>query len=718
MLNCTIGPIENKSIVCVVGELFNPAIGKEYSIEGEIIHSPVWGEQISILKSISIERIDDNDYRGQRYILKKIFPKYADKMYEVIDNPYLALKNKDVGELIKIKGCGTKRASQWIVAFEESYPVHKAYLELARCPVSDKLLDKIIDYYKGDLDKAIDAVKNNPYNLIHAKGIGWKIADTIALNNGMEPFSVERISTCIRMFLSEQSVNGKSYSTPEEIMAELIDKIGEDVPDLRIAESLHLLKERNVITWNKEKTRIGLTYYFNLEHDIAKHLLRLKNAPNKFIYNNWRNIIADKERQQGWEYTSQQIEGIKMVLDNQVSCISGYGGTGKTSIIDGILTILQDYCSVTVALAGRAASRVAETSHGETKTIHKLLSLQIGKRETIYDYEKNPLEYDIIIIDEMSMIDGKLYLQLLKSIATGTKVIFIGDVGQLESIGSCAVAADMLDSPYISSIFLDKIHRQAQKSAIITESIKVRQGKQIIPKDWSGEETRGYLQDMIVDCYTDKSNTYHEIVKHFKNELKKASSILDIQIIIPCKKGVASVATLNNAAQYIYNPHASKEKIITSNGNRWILRLGDKVINKTNLYGVKNIDGSIHDIFNGNIGIIRKIQTDYMTIEFQGIGYVDVPNSHLSHIELGYAITCHSAQGSQFPIVIGGLDFSMYVMLSKELLYTMITRASEKFILVAQNNALRYAVMQHQIKNRQTYLLDILEEMCNKKFDF
>lgn len=152
------------------------------------------------------------------------------------------------------------------------------------------------------------------------------------------------------------------------------------------------------------------------------------------------------------------------------------------------------------------------------------------------------------------MIDGYLFKQLLKACATGTKVIFIGDVGQLESIGSCAVAADMLESKYISSIFLDKIHRQAQKSAIITESIRVRQGKQLTSDGWTGEETRGELQDMILNCYTDKSNTYHNIVQYFKEEIKHAKSILDVQIIVPCKQGVSSVASLNHIAQQIYNP--------------------------------------------------------------------------------------------------------------------------------------------------------------------
>ena len=551
------------------------------------------------------------------------------------------------------------------------------------------------------------------------RGIGWKTADDIALQNGADPYGTDRIKTCIKLFLRAQGENGKSFSYSEEVMQELMDKIGEDVPDLNIAEAMHDLKDSETIVWNKDKTKIGLKWYYDLEYSIAEHLMRLKNAPNKFQYSNWEGIIKKKERTQGWEYTEQQIEGIKMVLDNQICCISGYGGTGKTSIIDGILTILQDYESVTVALAGRAAARISEASGKESQTIHKLLKLRYGDPRTPFDYKSDPLEYDIIVVDEMSMIDGYIFKQLLKACATGTKVIFIGDVGQLESIGSCAVAADMLESKYIPSIFLDKIHRQAQKSAIITESIRVRQGKQLTTNGWTGEETRGELQDMILNCYTDKSNTYHNIVKYFKEEIKHAKSILDVQIIVPCKQGVSSVASLNHIAQQIYNPKSKKQyKIMKSGVVQWVLKVGDKVINKLNKYQIINSDGSVVDIFNGNLGIIKDIKDDYILIDFQGIGYVEVPKSHAPYIELGYAITCHSAQGSQFDVVIGGIDFSMFIMLNKELLYTMITRASKKFILCAQSKALQYAITKEQIIHRQTYLMDDLEEINCKKFDF
>ena len=719
MREITVGNLTKGMRYCIKGNIHTPIIGKVYDIKGEMDYSPTWGEQISILESSMNNDLAETDIRGQKYILCKLFPKHVQRMYETLDNPYLALKEGNVKELTKIKGCGPNVATKWIERFNDTYDKHKAYIDLARYSISDKLIEKIIKYYHEDVDKAVDVVKNHPYDLTIIRGIGWKTADDIALQNGADPYGIDRIETCIKMFLRNQGENGKSFSYSEEIMQELIDKIGEEVPDLNIAEAIHDLQDSQMIVWNKEKTKIGLKWYYDLEYSIAEHLVRLKNAPNKFKYSNWLEIIKKKEKDQGWDYTEQQLEGIKMVLDNQLCCISGYGGTGKTSIIDGILTILQDYKSVTVALAGRAAARISEASGKESQTIHKLLKLKYGDPRTPFDYEYDPLDYDIIVVDEMSMIDGYLFKQLLKACATGTKVIFIGDVGQLESIGSCAVAADMLESKYISSIFLDKIHRQARKSAIITESIRVRQGKQLTSDGWTGEETRGELQDMILNCYTDKSNTYHNIVKYFKEEIKHAKSILDVQIIVPCKQGVSSVASLNHIAQQIYNPKSKKQyKIMKSGVVQWVLKVGDKVINKQNKYQIINSDGSVVDIFNGNLGIIKDIKDDYILIDFQGIGYVEVPKSHAPYIELGYAITCHSAQGSQFDIVIGGIDFSMFIMLNKELLYTMITRASKKFILCAQTKALQYAITKEQIIHRQTYLMDDLDELCNKKFDF
>lgn len=719
MREITVGNLTKGMRYCIKGNIHTPIIGKVYDIKGEMDYSPTWGEQISILESSMNNDLAETDIRGQKYILCKLFPKHVQRMYETLDNPYLALKEGNVKELTKIKGCGPNVATKWIEKFNDTYDKHKAYIDLARYSITDKLIEKIIKYYHEDVDKAVDVVKNHPYDLTIIRGIGWKTADDIALQNGADPYGIDRIETCIKMFLRNQGENGKSFSYSEEIMQELIDKIGEEVPDLNIAEAIHDLQDSQMIVWNKEKTKIGLKWYYDLEYSIAEHLVRLKNAPNKFKYSNWLEIIKKKEKAQGWDYTEQQLEGIKMVLDNQLCCISGYGGTGKTSIIDGILTILQDYKSVTVALAGRAAARISEASGKESQTIHKLLKLKYGDPRTPFDYEYDPLDYDIIVVDEMSMIDGYLFKQLLKACATGTKVIFIGDVGQLESIGSCAVAADMLESKYISSIFLDKIHRQAQKSAIITESIRVRQGKQLTSDRWTGEETRGELQDMILNCYTDKSNTYHNIVQYFKEEIKHAKSILDVQIIVPCKQGVSSVASLNHIAQQIYNPKSKKQyKIMKSGVVQWVLKVGDKVINKQNKYQIINSDGSVVDIFNGNLGIIKDIKDDYILIDFQGIGYVEVPKSHAPYIELGYAITCHSAQGSQFDIVIGGIDFSMFIMLNKELLYTMITRASKKFILCAQTKALQYAITKEQIIHRQTYLMDDLDELCNKKIDF
>ena len=539
MREITVGNLTKGMRYCIKGNIHTPIIGKVYDIKGEMDYSPTWGEQISILESSMNNDLAETDIRGQKYILCKLFPKHVQRMYETLDNPYLALKEGNVKELTKIKGCGPNVATKWIEKFNDTYDKHKAYIDLARYSITDKLIEKIIKYYHEDVDKAVDVVKNHPYDLTIIRGIGWKTADDIALQNGADPYGIDRIETCIKMFLRNQGENGKSFSYSEEIMQELIDKIGEEVPDLNIAEAIHDLQDSQMIVWNKEKTKIGLKWYYDLEYSIAEHLVRLKNAPNKFKYSNWLEIIKKKEKAQGWDYTEQQLEGIKMVLDNQLCCISGYGGTGKTSIIDGILTILQDYKSVTVALAGRAAARISEASGKESQTIHKLLKLKYGDPRTPFDYEYDPLDYDIIVVDEMSMIDGYLFKQLLKACATGTKVIFIGDVGQLESIGSCAVAADMLESKYISSIFLDKIHRQAQKSAIITESIRVRQGKQLTSDGWTGEETRGELQDMILNCYTDKSNTYHNIVQYFKEEIKHAKSILDVQIIVPCKQGVS-----------------------------------------------------------------------------------------------------------------------------------------------------------------------------------
>ena len=452
-------------------------------------------------------------------------------------------------------------------------------------------------------------------------------------------------------------------------------------------------------------------------------MLRIRDAESDFKYDGWEGRIKNIEREQGWEFTDEQINGIKMGLEKNVLVISGSAGTGKSTLVNGIITALTDYSHVMCALSGRASARLAEVTGETGYTIHRLLGYSGAGFE--YNKEKQ-LGYDIYILDEISMVDAELFYYLIRAIPSGSKLIMLGDPAQLEAIGCGNVAYDMIQSNEIPDILLTKIHRQAAKSAIITNSTAVRHGEQIIDAEWSGTEVRGELQDLVLDCYLDSSNSFYKVMEYFQRlYAQKDFDILETQVIVPVKKrGDSNTYNLNNDIQELYNPardDLKEESVMTISSGLRIFRVGDKVINTVNNYKVEPT------IYNGNIGIIKDItieeneegdETDVMIIDFVGIGRVSIPKDYWEQLDLAYAITVHKYQGSQSDNIIFNFDFASYGLLSRQLIYTGITRAKKKCYLVCQTGALRYGVAQEAISRKQTPLQDSLYEIAHPKLVF
>lgn len=392
------------------------------------------------------------------------------------------------------------------------------------------------------------------------------------------------------------------------------------------------------------------------------------------------------------------------------------GNTGKSSIVSGMLDVLNKrygYSFGQCALSGRAGSRLAEVTGEEGYTIHRLLAFNPFAGGFEYNKE-NPLVQDIIIVDELSMVGGNLFYSLIKAVKDGAKLIMLCDTGQLESIGMGNIAKDIIDSGIIPTVQLTQIHRQAQKSAIVTESLKMRESTQLISRDFIGEETRGELQDLLLDIVDNKDYVPYNVIKHFKKELNNVESILDLQVVVPMKtRGGSCTFKLNEKMQEIYNPYSMHKKeveISFSKELKYKLREGDKVLNNKNNYKTINLDGGKTPIYNGNVGTIEEIdlEEDVIIVNFQSIGKIIIPVSNWKNLELAYAVTCHKSQGSEYKRVIVGLDYSAYTLLSREWSYTAITRAREFCVLVAENTALRYAVSQSKVILKQTFLKDFL----------
>lgn len=693
-----------------------------YNITAEYVEDEKWGGQYNIISIITALDFGTEDPEGQKKFLSSIFtPLQVTNMYEALENPFLALKNRDVTKLLKIKGCGIETANRWLRKFEDHIGEARIYTELEDYNLTTNMIKKLMERYKSS-DLVIEKVKNNPYILCNeVKGIGWKIADKIALDGGIGEFSTKRVAAYIQYYLDNCGETGFSWITPDELLGAILEEIGEEVSDETITEAIHELD--NKLWWNSDKSKIGLRKYYEIEEKIAKELIRLRDAKSTISYDNWKDTIKHIEHRLGWEYTDEQLKGIQIGLENNITIITGGAGCGKTSLVSGILETLKKYSFVQTSLSGRAASRMAEVTGKEGFTIHRLLGFPMGDKQGFSYHDENYLPYDIYIIDEISMIDSYLFYFLLRAIPNGAKVFLLGDIAQLESIGSGNIAHDMINSGEIATVLLTKIHRQAAKSAIITESVKVRNGQQLINKDWVGIETRGELQDLTLTCYSDKSNTFYEIMKAFaKASSEKDFNIMDLQIISPIKNnGSSCTYEINNAIQELYNPESNKkiEYSCYSNGKPYILRVGDKVMNVTNNYKTNP------PIYNGNMGIIKSFcgydevyEEETMLIDFKGIGEVIVPKSTWTNIELGYACTCHKFQGSEADHVIFGVDFSSYILLTREMIYTGITRARKKCDLIAQTGALRMAISKEGVSQKQTHLKDCLYDIAHPKLIF
>lgn len=710
----------------------------DYEISATEVENKKYGKQYQV-NSINLYLPNGIESKeGQKEFLDIIFTKLQVKeMYEALDDPYMTLKDGDISSLVKVKNCGMKTAVAWIDKFKTYMPLSNAMKELSEYGLTEALLRRIVNHYKSS-DIAVEIIQNKPYKLIEVNGVGWHKCDEIAMKGGLKPDSPERIGTYILYYLQERANEGYSYipadanteiengivsktQKPINFIDTMIEFFGDDISDEALKGGLDYVNDQ--LWFSDDRKFVGLKRIYDLEMSVAENLIRIRDGENDFKYSNWKDIIKQKEIDQGWEYNEQQIEGIKAVLENQVVVITGKAGTGKSSIVDAMIAVLQGYSYAQTALSGRAAARMAEITHEEGYTIHRLLGFPKGDRDHggFVFHEDNKLPRDIIILDEVSMVDGELFNRLVKAIKTGSKLIMLGDTGQLECIGCMNIAADLIASKEIVSIELSQIHRQAANSGIITESIKAREGIQLIEKDWIGTEVRGKLNDLVLDCFSDKSNTFYKVMQHASSELEDGTDIMDLMVIAPSYKNESGVDNLNAALQSLYNPDSpeKKEVFVQKSSKAWILREGDKIINVQNDYYAKNKFTA--GIFNGNIGVIKNIDIDANTIavDFQDIpGIMILPKKNWKDLELGYAITCHKAQGSQCKKVIVGLDFGSFIQLSREWVYTAMTRAIDKCYMVAQNNALRYAVNKNSISVKRTHLVKLLAYKAANKFSF
>lgn len=700
------GTLSIKGIMCAW------EYGEIYTLIAKQLEDTQYGSQYSIITMF--KEADLSNVDNQKAFLSRILTeKQINEIYNTFSNPISIIDNHDIEALCSVKGIGATTANNIISKYEEHKDYSTAYVELDKIGLTTKMIQKLCDSY-GNPNLVVQRIQTNPYLIANeVDGVGWSKADEIALKSGYDEYSVNRVMAYITYYLdSEAQNNGNSYVYTEDLFDSIDEVLGDGLKSEVIGLALQTLIKMKKIWSDEDRIKIALLKYKNLEENIAEEIGRLIKCENTFRTDNWQEIINSQEKLQGWKYTEQQIEGIKESIKNNVVLITGYGGTGKTTVVNGMLKVLHEYNSAQCALSGKASVNLTEITGQEGYTIHRLLGYNPHDGYTIN--KENPLISDIVILDELSMVDEGLFYRLIQSIKDGAKLIMLGDIGQLQSIGVGNIINDLIESEVVTHINLTQIHRQAKKSAIALDSIEVWNGRQIIDKEFYDSEIRGELQDLELDIYKNSDDTAEKIMEHFKKLYEEVTHIMDLQVIVPMKnRGEACSLKLNNSIQsYIREIEGEPEDdICVKIGDDYAIFVGDKVMNVRNNYKTVNEYGEVVGIMNGNLGIVKEIlSNNVMIVDFERLGRVIIPSDHSRYIELGYASTCHKMQGSGIKYIICGIDNSHYKMRTKEMIYTMMTRAKKYCVICAENKALRYAISHSGSIDKQTFLVDFLQK--------
>ncbi|MCL2874433.1 MAG: ATP-dependent RecD-like DNA helicase [Defluviitaleaceae bacterium] len=699
--------------------------GEEVEILGSYVTHPVYGEQLnakSIEKRIPTEESDICKYLGSG-VIKGIRQKTAEKITAMFGKGSFDVIENDPEKLTAIKGITLKRALDISATFKEQSEMRRIMIFLQKLDISPAYSIKIYKQYK---ERTFDVVKNNPYALVDdVHGIGFKTADAIASRLGTASNSPYRIEASIKYALTEAAFSGHTYLP----RSALIEKIKEliSVPTELVEQSIMELQFSRRINQEppedeNDDASVYLNYYHYAENYIAKKLLQLARNVKK-PDNSIENDIDDIEKKSGIKLAKEQREALRQVKTNGVLVITGGPGTGKTTTIKAIISLLEKYGD-TIELAaptGRAAKRITESSDREARTIHRLLkNKHLGENGELPEFMKNeddPLESDVIIVDESSMIDTLLMSSLLKAVPIGAKLILVGDVNQLPSIGAGNVLKDIIKSGCVKVVELNEIFRQAQESAIIMNAHRINDGE--YPK----------LNEKNSDFFFVRTQNAEEVAATVANLVKtrlpaflSLDPSLDIQVITPMRKSAVGTYTLNNALQQVLNPK-SPDKNERAYGS-FCYREGDKVMQIKNNYSmpwrvVNNLGLQIDEgegVFNGDIGVLREIDEDSesFTVVFDGNKIVRYDFNQLEELEPAYAITIHKSQGSEYKAVVIPIFGGSPMLLTRHLLYTAVTRAKSLAVIVGSGNTL-YRMIDN---DQEVYRYTALERRMRKMQEF
>ena len=663
-----------------VGILPGIRTGERLKLTGQYETHPKHGQQFKI-ESFSViyptTTASITKYLGSG-LVKGIGPATAGKIVDVFGENTLEIMDNEADKLLQVEGIGKKKLVQIKKSWQEQKAVKDIMLFLQSFDISPSYAIKIYHTYGKE---AIKIVKENPYQLTYdVWGIGFKIADTIGRSAGFILDHPKRIKAGIIYVLNEASNDGHVYLPMQELVNNCYEILNVDLSDslllFREMEDYGLLKIVN--------DNVYLLHYYRAERNIEYKISELCGGSSEITEKELNSV-----RLKTGYYSDEQLQAIRNSLTHKILILTGGPGTGKTTALKGIIDSYK-HLNKKIMLAaptGRAAKRMSEVIGFEAKTIHRLLEYNPQDQFFARD-EENPLETDLLVIDEVSMIDTLLMNSLINAVTSNTTLVLVGDIDQLPSVGPGNILNDLIKSDKIPTAMLTKIFRQAEESKIVVNAHKINKGEfpALQNNEYSDfffmqEADNSIIPDMIVELCTKRLPA-----KYGFDPMK------DIQVLTPMYKGEAGADNLNSILQSALN----KNEVLIIRGKR-SYKIGDKVMQLRNNYE--------KEVFNGDIGLIYTIDTEDQKLEITFNGkIVQYDFLDLDDITLAYAITVHKSQGSEYPCVILPLTTAHYIMLQRNLLYTAVTRASRMMIIAGSKQALQIAITNKKSRKRYTSL--------------